>query len=37
MVPVEMREVFAVNAARGEGRALYRNFRRFGTSARIVQ
>ena len=37
MVPVEMREVFAVNAARGEGRAVYRNFRRFGTSARIVQ
>lgn len=39
MVPVEMREVFFASAgleARGDGVATYRNFRRFGTSARIV-
>ena len=38
MVPTVMTEHFAVpaGAARGEGRATYRNFRRFGTSARIV-
>ena len=36
MVPAEMTEVFTVPRARGEGRAVYRNFRRFGTSARIV-
>ena len=39
MVPQEMREVFAAFdglEARGDGVATYRNFRRFGTSARIV-
>jgi hypothetical protein len=37
MVPRLMTEVFsATPRARGEGRATYRNFRRFGTSARIV-
>ncbi len=36
MVPVRMTEDFAVPRARGEGKAVYRNFRRFGTSARIV-
>jgi hypothetical protein len=36
MVPVEMTEVFSVMDGRGEGRASYSNFRRFGTSARIV-
>ena len=36
MVPVRMNEVFSVESARGEGRATYRNFKRFGTSARIV-
>jgi hypothetical protein len=38
MVPTVMYEVFAVprTATRGEGRAMYKNFRRFGTSARIV-
>lgn len=36
MVPVEMMEVFSVTGGRGEGRARYSNFRRFGTSARIV-
>jgi hypothetical protein len=36
MVPTEMREVFPVKLGRGEGRATYRNFRRFQTSARIV-
>jgi hypothetical protein len=39
MVPVEMREVFSSFGgldARGDGVALYRNFKRFGTSARIV-
>lgn len=36
MVPVRMTEDFSVQRARGEGRAVYRNFRRFGTSARIV-
>lgn len=36
MVPVRMTEVFSVERARGEGRAVYRNFKRFGTSARIV-
>lgn len=36
MVPRLMTEVFSVLVGRGEGRATYRNFRRFGTSARIV-
>jgi hypothetical protein len=44
MVPIAMQEVFgawtlgsnASKVARGEGRATYRNFRRFGTSGRIV-
>jgi hypothetical protein len=36
MVPVRMTEDFTVPRARGEGKAVYRNFRRFGTSARIV-
>jgi hypothetical protein len=38
MVPRMMTEVFATMSSRtrGEGRATYRNFRRFGTSARIV-
>jgi hypothetical protein len=36
MVPIEMTEVFAISGGRGEGRATYSNFRRFGTSARIV-
>ncbi len=39
MVPVEMREAFAVIGglnARGDGVAIYENFRRFGTSGRIV-
>lgn len=36
MVPIEMTEVFAITGGRGEGRATYDNFRRFGTSARIV-
>ena len=36
MVPIEMTEVFAIPGGRGEGRATYSNFRRFGTSARIV-
>jgi hypothetical protein len=37
MVPVDMTEVFSVTGGRGEGRARYSNFRRFGTSARIIQ
>lgn len=36
MVPTLMTEVFSAPVGRGEGRATYRNFRRFGTSARIV-
>lgn len=36
MVPVRMNETFWVQNGRGEGKASYRNFRRFGTSARIV-
>jgi hypothetical protein len=36
MVPRLMTEVFAVSVGRGEGRASYTKFRRFGTSARIV-
>lgn len=36
MVPRMMTEIFSVQTGRGEGRATYRNFRRFGTSARIV-
>ena len=36
MVPVTMTEGFYAARGRGEGRATYRNFRRFGTSARIV-
>ena len=31
MVPIEMTEVFAISGGRGEGRATYSNFRRFGT------
>ena len=37
MVPVRMEETFWVQNGRGEGKATYRNFRRFGTGARIVQ
>jgi hypothetical protein len=36
MVPKEMQEVFWIPGGRGEGRALYSNFRQFATSARIV-
>lgn len=36
MVPTTMDEVFSVERGRGDGRATYSNFRRFGTSARIV-
>lgn len=36
LVPREMREVFSVAQGRGEGRAVYSNFRSFQTSARIV-
>lgn len=39
LVPVEVREVFSASGgleARGDGVATYRNFRRFGTSVRIV-
>lgn len=36
MVPTEMIEVFSVTESRGEGRAVYKDFRRFGTSARIL-
>ncbi len=36
MVPRFMTEVFSVLVGRGEGRASYTKFRRFGTSARIV-
>lgn len=36
MVPRMMTETFSAQSGRGEGRATYRNFRRFGTSARIV-
>src|SRR5688572_554040 len=36
MVPRVMLEQFSVPSGRGEGRATYTNFRRFGTSARIV-
>lgn len=36
MVPIEMKEVFYVPDGRGEGRATYRNFKRFETGARIV-
>ena len=36
MVPTSMTENFAEQGGRGEGRATYKNFRRFGTSARIV-
>lgn len=36
MVPAAMEETFDVLYARGEGSATYKNFRRFGTSARIV-
>ena len=36
LVPVEMRERFQTQGGSGEGRASYKNFRRFGTSARIV-
>jgi hypothetical protein len=36
MVPVTLTEVFSTPDGPGEGRATYTNFRRFGTSARIV-
>jgi hypothetical protein len=36
MVPTVMEEIFAERRGRGEGRATYKHFRRFGTSARIV-
>lgn len=36
LVPLEMRERFHTERGAGEGRAAYKNFRRFGTSARIV-
>lgn len=38
IVPRQMTEVFSTTSSRtrGDGRATYRNFRRFGTSARIV-
>jgi len=36
LVPSEMIETFPATVARGEGRATYRNFRRFQTSARII-
>ncbi len=36
MVPIEMTEVFSIPGGRGDGRATYSNFRRFGTGARIV-
>jgi hypothetical protein len=36
LVPTRMTEVFSVQGGRGEGRASYKNFRRFGTAARIV-
>lgn len=36
MVPTSMTETFSEQGGRGEGRATYKNFRRFGTSARIV-
>lgn len=36
LVPREMREEFSVTRGRGEGRAVYSNFRTFQTSARIV-
>jgi hypothetical protein len=36
MVPTTMAEVFSAPGGHGEGRATYTNFRRFGTSARIV-
>jgi hypothetical protein len=36
MVPVRMEEVFSVPYGTGDGVAVYRNFRRFGTGARIV-
>lgn len=36
MVPVRMEEVFSVPYGTGDGVAVYRNFRRFGTRARMV-
>ena len=36
LVPTRMEEVFGVPYGTGDGVAVYRNFRRFGTSARIV-
>jgi hypothetical protein len=36
LVPIEMRERFHTERGSGEGTATYKNFRRFGTSARIV-
>lgn len=36
MVPTVMEEIFSEQGGRGEGRATYKNFRRFGTNARIV-
>jgi hypothetical protein len=37
LVPTRMEEVFAVPYGTGDGTATYKNFRRFTTSARIVQ
>lgn len=36
LVPLEMFEGFSASPWRGEGTAKYKNFRRFGTSARII-
>ncbi|HET9704486.1 MAG TPA: hypothetical protein VFP85_10655 [Vicinamibacterales bacterium] len=36
LVPLEMRERFHTERGSGEGQATYKNFRRFGTSVRIV-
>ena len=37
MVPIQMEETFWIPGGRGEGRAKYSNFRRFTTSARVLQ
>lgn len=37
MVPVKMEEIFSVPYGNGDGIATYRNFRRFGSAARIVE
>jgi hypothetical protein len=36
LVPREMTEEFWIRGGRGQGRARYSNFRRFGTSARVI-